>query len=437
MMRGLKIFIVLFSIVGFANAQGQLNPEYMKMVIGFTTYIQTNNMDSLQAMIDDGFSPNFQDKNKEANPLHYAISADRPQAMKKLVENGADWSYTNADNKTARTLMQLNYPELFKEINKKRLRNTRFLLAIQNGEIEEADELLTEELDVNYKMKDQSTALHLLLNYNLDAKKGAHTYDKFQLLNKLVDRNINAKVYNAKKEYPLFISIVHYPHKYTELLLNLDPTLPHKDLPAFAYFVSQAFDTLTVKVCLPHIENINMMTSNGKSIIYNALKKQNFDITNYILEAGANTETKNEIGQTVLSEIIADTDTLFDKITAVNLLIKHQADVNTTDKNAVTPLIYAVNTRNLEIAKILVAAGANVNYIGKGVIATENALLSAVSRADLPMVEFLIKAGAKNDVKDELGKSAFDKAKNAFEFHKEKEQKEKASTYKKIMKLVK
>mgnify|MGYP000093980369 CR=1 FL=1 len=58
----------------------------------------------------------------------------------------------------------------------------------------------------------------------------------------LLNRNINAKVFNSEKEYPLFLAMEYYPSKYAKLLLELDETLANKDLPQFAYFTSIAVD---------------------------------------------------------------------------------------------------------------------------------------------------------------------------------------------------
>jgi ankyrin repeat protein len=433
-----KYFIIIAILFSFLKGSAQFDPEYMKMVIGFTTYIQTNNMDSLQSMIDDGYSPNFQDKDKKMNPLHYAIEADRPQAIKKLIENGADWSYFNQDNKSARTELQIKYPELFKELNSVRIRSKQFLLSIQEGKFNETNELLNHEsVKINFKWKDQSNALHFLLKYNLNADKPAHSFEKYKLFEELLNRNINAKVFNSEKEYPLFLAMEYYPAKYSKLLLEKDSSLAYKDLSQFAYYTSIAIDSNAVNIAFQYIKNANLLSSNGKTMLYNALKYNELDNAVSLIRKGAELELENKDGLTVLNEIVVDKDSTFDKIPSIELLIKHNANINTKDKNGVTPLIHAVYNRDIELSKLLVDAGANVNYVGKGVIAVENALHAAVSRADIAMVDFLIEAGAKNDVLDELGKTPLDKAKNAYNFHKEQEQKEKAEKFKKIMKLLK
>lgn len=437
-MTRIKIIFSSILIAFTLLSKAQFNPDYMKMVIGFTTYIQTNNMDSLQSMLDNGYSPNFQDQSKSVNPLIYAIVNDRPEAIRKLIKNGAEWSYVNADNKNARTLLQINYPDLYKELNAIRIRGKQFLLSIQDGKFKETTELLDHEnVRVNYKWKDQSNALHFLLKYNLNSEKSPHSFEKYKLLEELVNRNINAKVFNAEKEFPLFIAMEYYPSKYTKLLLDYDSTLAYKDLPQFAFYTSKAYDTTIMHFAFQYIKDVNMLTSNGKTMLYNALRNSKLENAEIIIRYGADLELENEEGLTVLNEIVADKDSLFEKVAVIELLIESRANLNTKDKNAVTPLINAVYNRDLELAKLLVNAGANVNYVGKGVIQVENALHAAVTRADVEMVELLMDSGAKNDVVDQLGKTPLDKAKNAYEFHKEQDQKEKAAIYKKIMKLLK
>jgi len=430
------LLLISFSLIIFRGFS-QFDPEYMKMVIGFTTYIQTNNMDSLQSMIDNGYSPNFQDKDKKVNPLHYAIEADRPQAIKTLMENGADWNIFNANNKSARTELQIRYPELYVEINEERFKNNEFLIAIQERKFLEASAMIDSGININYKWKDQSNALHLLLNFDLKKEKSIVSSAKYDLLKKLLSHHINAKVFNAEKQFPLFIAMTYYPVDYTKVLLEKDSTLPFKDYPQFAFSIAVAKDTSTVKLALKYISDINMNTSNGKTMLYNALATKRYQNANCILAAGADTEKKNEEGQTVLNEIVANRDTTLNKKPAVKLLIKHHADVNTFDKNSTTPLINAVYNRDYELAKILVEAGTDVNYVGKGVIAVENALHAAVSRTDIEIVKYLLSVGAKKDVLDELNKTPLDKAKSAYNYHKKQGQKEKAAKFKEIMKLLK
>ncbi|MEP6664773.1 MAG: ankyrin repeat domain-containing protein, partial [Verrucomicrobiota bacterium] len=69
------------------------------------------------------------------------------------------------------------------------------------------------------------------------------------------------------------------------------------------------------------------------------------------------------------------------------LLLSNGADVNVKDGSGATPLIDAIQGKNLEMAKFLVANKADVNAKSGG---GETPLFSAISKKDLEMAKFLI-----------------------------------------------
>ena len=78
-------------------------------------------------------------------------------------------------------------------------------------------------------------------------------------------------------------------------------------------------------------------------------------------------------------------------IAAMRALLKQRIDVNTPDVDGMTALHWAAHWNELEIAKLLLASGANAKATNRyGVTPLHEATLVA----NVPMMEALLKAGA-------------------------------------------
>jgi ankyrin repeat protein len=145
-----------------------------------------------------------------------------------------------------------------------------------------------------------------------------------------------------------------------------------------------------------------------------------------LIKAGTNVNTRDDEGRTAL--MVASDE---GRTEIVELLISAGADVNAKDMNGDTALMYAANSPgymtqgsckgiwvgwidyhdqavwisryNIQIARILIAAGADVNARDKN---GNTALMIATSRGHVDIVEILIDAGADVNAKDECGNTA-------------------------------
>lgn len=81
-----------------------------------------------------------------------------------------------------------------------------------------------------------------------------------------------------------------------------------------------------------------------------------FDKIRYLIENGADVNTKTENGNTQLHYVAKNNN-----IDIVKLLIEHGADVNTRNDHEETPLTWACIDNRSEIVKLLVENGADVN----------------------------------------------------------------------------
>jgi hypothetical protein len=108
-----------------------------------------------------------------------------------------------------------------------------------------------------------------------------------------------------------------------------------------------------LKSYLERYPDLNCVFSNGKTGLYYAIEYDQFKISEFLLNRGADPNL-----------IVSDYSTSYWAIKnnrgrIVRLLIEHGAEVNSPDNKQNTPLIYAAEFNNLEICKILIDRGAD------------------------------------------------------------------------------
>jgi ankyrin repeat protein len=142
-----------------------------------------------------------------------------------------------------------------------------------------------------------------------------------------------------------------------------------------------------VKVLLDAKVNVNQQATNLPPLII-ALRRQGQDkeIVKLLLEAGANVNTQDEIGQTPLHYATRE-----GRKDIVELLLNAGADVKRTNKFGHTALTIAINNKYDEVAKELVLQGADAN-------STEYVLTRAVMSRDVESVKKWLALGVNINV---------------------------------------
>ncbi len=94
------------------------------------------------------------------------------------------------------------------------------------------------------------------------------------------------------------------------------------------------------------------------------------------------------------------------RIDIIEFLINYGFDVNATD-DVTTPLSTACACGRLEIAALLIKAGAKINEMSDGL---QTPLMLAANSGSLELVKLLLQAGAKPNMRDECRLTALDYA---------------------------
>lgn len=131
---------------------------------------------------------------------------------------------------------------------------------------------------------------------------------------------------------------------------------------------------------------------------------EDVDEVRALLEQGVGTDAVDEDHCTPLMAAV-----VVGHVVLLQLLLAAGADPNTRDADGWTPLHVAAQRRRLDLAWLLVRAGADVNARDDdGNTVLWRALLTCTGQLDV--VDFLRRAGARDDVQNRSGVSARDVA---------------------------
>jgi len=171
---------------------------------------------------------------------------------------------------------------------------------------------------------------------------------------------------------------------------------------------------------------LNSDYGRGRTPLIIASKNQKLDLVRRLIDAGADVKYKDDNGETALTEAIVGLNTFgfsknfrdyfykmgksYDsipesqKLELVRALIDAKAIVNHKTEMNVTPISYAVGGGYLTIVEELIKKIDNTDILDQEDFFEETALMIAVRKGHIPLIETLINAGAtvnyltKNDI---------------------------------------
>lgn len=129
--------------------------------------------------------------------------------------------------------------------------------------------------------------------------------------------------------------------------------------------------------------------------LFIAVAHHHMEIVRLLLDAGADPNLGSQSnGITPIMRTSA--------VDAIELLIKHDANVNVTDHKGASPLLKAVSTKRADLVKVFLQAGANINHADKD---GYTPLIMAVENGYDNIVNVLLQCGADRDICAASGRS--------------------------------
>jgi ankyrin repeat protein len=112
-----------------------------------------------------------------------------------------------------------------------------------------------------------------------------------------------------------------------------------------------------MKIILKYKPNLNILDNNGNNALHLAIFKKNISLVRLLINTNININSRNKNGETAL-HIACN----YQLNNIVLLLLKNKANPNIPDyDNNLTPILYSISLRNIEITELLLNYDANPN----------------------------------------------------------------------------
>lgn len=250
------------------------------------------------------------------------------------------------------------------EQDTRQYRATHFPWAVVDSP-ERVAELIKNGEDVNAIDEDGRTALHFAVYYN-----------HYGTVKMLLDSGANVNVKEHSHEggfggwgwYPLHLALRNEDRDMIRLLIDHGADVNAVRTDGWTPLYTAAYHGQPDMIALLISKGANVRVGNSEPLRI-ALSQNKLEAAKVMLEHGADVNGRDGAGRTAL-ELASGDD-----ISAVKLLIEKNAKVNLADNEGKTPLFEAAYAGRVDIAKLLISKGANVNARTKA----DMSILQAVS----------------------------------------------------------
>ncbi|PSN51181.1 hypothetical protein C0J52_06045 [Blattella germanica] len=292
------------------------NTEHLK------SFFSKTKEDTVLNLLEHGANPNAVD-GLGNSLMDYAVGADLPNILKLLQEFGCD-------------INGCDYEQ-----------GTPLIKAIKWGNEKMAITLLEYGANPNVKDKHGNSAIHYAIQGNLS-----------NTLELLLQHNCDIDAANNQGETPLIKSLTRRNEQMAMHLLQFKLNFNAKDYfgnSPMHYAVEgnleKTSETLLKLEC-----DFDCCNLQGETPLIKAIKRQNQEMANTLLSLGANPNTKDKYGNSVMH--FAAQENL---VNTVDELLVLESDFDYFNKEGETPLLKAVMRRNEDIAIKLLKHGAKPN----------------------------------------------------------------------------
>lgn len=164
-------------------------------------------------------------------------------------------------------------------------------------------------------------------------------------------------------------------------------------------YISQKLDTRNIDLLLKYKADVKVVNKDGESVLYYlcAEKKPDLNLIKKFIKLGAPINTSG-YNFTPLTRALDN-----ENIELAKLLIESGADVNLKNHNNKYPLCMACDIGDLSLVKYMISKGANVNVTGKENYTPLLYAADCDSKDSLEIVKLLVEKGAKVNVSNDRG----------------------------------
>ncbi len=148
--------------------------------------------------------------------------------------------------------------------------------------------------------------------------------------------------------------------------------------------------------------NVSMGDVDGNTSLMRASYNGHLDVVKALIAAGVDLESKDDDGMTALGLAYKfNRSASADLLKAAGAIEQANPNINKVDSEGNTPLMRAINSKNISEVRSLIEQGADVNFLAQyedDWTYISNALDAAVSSGNIEIARILLENGAKIDV---------------------------------------
>ena len=304
--------------------------------------------------------------NHDATPLHFAAAYGTPDTMSLFLKAGADLNAQDGDGD----------PPLEWAVRKERAENVRFLVKA-GAKIDIKNEKGRTSLHLAAELAQLETVRSLVVaGANVNAKDRFLSSPIDMALRPTWDRSESAVVTRGR------LQIVR--------LLADAGAKPSEDT-LFRFVKNGSVEEM--KLLLKNVADLNAKVNNDETLLHAAAKEGRLDIVELLLIAGADINSQGFNDRTALFEAMQN-----DQTATADFLVAHGASLKSGTMEEMEELLWhMVHLRRIKEVRMLVSAGVNPNTpLVRAHRASSLSLLQlAVERADVEVVKLLVSAGAE------------------------------------------
>jgi len=355
--------------------------------------------------------------------LYDALLAGEMDLVNALVKHGVMPTKYELEKKLYR-IVRNNFPDALKfalsyEINS--YSSDTLLEAVRNHNIEMVKMILNAKNTIDVKQitkakqdalydalrKDKMDFVELLMQSGIPVftdsilEKFLRKFKKFQLLVRY-GNNIEQLQFNG---YSLLKHMIDHDmvDYFAHLIENqLDPNYQFDGVSMLAYAIDNKKNTIAT-LLIAHGAKLDRMVTDKYdpqpvSLLYYAVDKNNLELTKALVKRGVNVDYQSSKGKTPIRIALAT-----NKLDIAQVLLDAGADINIRDHDNMHGLLKATENDHDEAVIFAISHKANLDYQIEG---GKTALMLAVQKKNTIIIKALLEAGANTAIQNTSGKTA-------------------------------